>query len=75
VSAPVGTSVNSIRRFVREEEARLAGEQPDLPFTLEEHAGRRRQLQQHMVEAGIDLLLLTSGFARADGRFEFTAVA
>jgi Xaa-Pro aminopeptidase len=53
-------SLAGLRRFIAQEEERLASAPPDLPFTRAEYTARRRRLQDRMARERIDVLILTS---------------
>ena len=54
------TDLDAVRGFIRDEQARMATEAWRLPFSSEEYADRRRRLQQHMREQGVDVFVITS---------------
>src|SRR5437660_4355364 len=54
------SDVAAIRRFIREETQRVSGGSPGLPFARDEYVRRRRELQARMVDAGIDVFVITS---------------
>ena len=58
--ATANIDVATIQRFVGEETEQISGGSPNLPFALHEYTRRRRELQARMVDAGIEVFVITS---------------
>jgi Xaa-Pro aminopeptidase len=54
------SDLDAVRGFIRDEQTRAASEARRLPFSTEEYADRRRRLQRHMREQGVDVFVITS---------------